>query len=173
MAVHKCGVAHCPVSNMRLASGIAPVRKYLKAGVKVGLGVDGSASNDSSHMLDEVRQSMLLARLAQAAEQFTARQALRLATRGGAAVLGRSDIGELSAGKCADFFALDLNRIEFAGALHDPADGTDILQNRLRRLDFCRRCPGCQGTAAHRFRHGKTDRTAQPRCTQTCERINV
>jgi len=126
-----CGVAHCASSNMRLASGIAPIQKMLTAGVKVGLGVDGSASNDSSHMLGETRQAMLLARLDEglrgaslSAEEapalMSARQALELATRGGAAVLGRKDIGSLEAGKCADFFAVDLERLEYAGALHDP-----------------------------------------------------
>ncbi|MFA5873985.1 MAG: amidohydrolase family protein, partial [Anaerolineales bacterium] len=130
-AKHGCGVAHCPSSNMRLASGIAPVKEYLAAGVKVGLGVDGSASNDGSHMLAEVRQAMLLARLKEGITGFslsndpsrklmTAREALRLATRGGAAVLGRSDIGSLEVGKCADFFAINLNRLDYAGALHDP-----------------------------------------------------
>jgi 8-oxoguanine deaminase len=126
-----CGVAHCPTSNMRLASGVAPVLRMTAAGVKVGLGVDGSASNDSSHMLAEVRQAMLLSRLGAALEGaslsgigappiMTARQAVELGTRGGAAVLGRSDIGSLEPGKCADFFALNLNRLEYAGALHDP-----------------------------------------------------
>jgi cytosine/adenosine deaminase-related metal-dependent hydrolase len=130
-ARHGCGVAHCPSSNMRLASGIAPVRDYLAAGVKVGLGVDGSASNDSSHMLAEVRQAMLLSRLREGITGFsltndptrklmTAREALRLATRGGADVLGRADIGSLEIGKCADFFAVNLNRLDYAGALHDP-----------------------------------------------------
>ena len=130
-ARHGCGVAHCPSSNMRLASGIAPIKEYLKAGVKVGLGVDGSASNDGSHMLGEVRQAMLLARLKEGITGFslsndpsrkliTAREALRLATRDGAAVLGRSDIGSLEVGKCADFFAINLNRLDYAGALHDP-----------------------------------------------------
>jgi cytosine/adenosine deaminase-related metal-dependent hydrolase len=126
-----CGVAHCPSSNMRLASGIAPVLKMLTADVKVGLGVDGSASNDSSHLLAEARQAMLLARLdaglrgaslsSEAAPPLmSARQALELATRGGAAVLGRADIGSLEAGKCADFFAVDMHRLDYAGALHDP-----------------------------------------------------
>ncbi|MEM9630047.1 MAG: 8-oxoguanine deaminase [Pseudomonadota bacterium] len=136
-----CGAAHCPCSNMRLASGIAPVKKYMAAGVKVGLGVDGSASNDGSNMLMEVRQAMLLARLQlglmppegprkhallppshplRAGEWMTAREALELATLGGAAVLGRDDIGSLEAGKCADFFTLDLNTLQFAGGLHDP-----------------------------------------------------
>ncbi len=129
-AHHGCGVAHCPSSNMRLASGIAPIREYLRAGVKVGLGVDGSASNDGSHMLAEARQAMLLARLRSALEGaslsggeawiMTARQALELATRGGAAVLGRKDIGSLETGKCADLIAFDLNKLAYAGALHDP-----------------------------------------------------
>jgi cytosine/adenosine deaminase-related metal-dependent hydrolase len=125
------GVAHCPSSNMRLASGIAPVIEMLTAGVHVGLGVDGSASNDGSHLLGEARQAMLLARLGagvrgaslssqEAPPLMTARHALEMATRGGAAVLGRDDIGSLEIGKCADFFAVDLNQLEFAGALHDP-----------------------------------------------------
>lgn len=126
-----CGVAHCPSSNMRLASGIAPIWEYRKAGVKVGLGVDGSASNDGSHLLEEARQAMLLARIRAGVlgaslstnpplPIMTAREALELATRGGAAVLGRNDIGSLEVGKCADFFAIDLNRLDYAGALHDP-----------------------------------------------------
>jgi cytosine/adenosine deaminase-related metal-dependent hydrolase len=116
---------------MRLASGVAPILEMLTAGVKVGLGVDGSASNDGSHLLGEARQAMLLSRLdaglrgaslsGQAAPPLmTARQALELATRGGAAVLGRSDIGSLEPGKCADLFAVRLDRLEYAGALHDP-----------------------------------------------------
>lgn len=126
-----CGVAHCPTSNMRLASGIAPVLDMLQAGVKVGLGVDGSASNDGSHLLEEVRQAMMVARLRaglggaslsgdQAPPLMTARQALEIATRGSASVLGRTDIGYLAPGMCADFFAIDLNHLEYAGALHDP-----------------------------------------------------
>jgi 8-oxoguanine deaminase len=130
-ATHGCGVAHCPSSNMRLASGIAPIMHMLNRGVKLGLGVDGSASNDGSHMLAEVRQAMLLARLhsglmgasrsaPDAPPLMTARQALSIATRGGASVLGRSDIGSLEVGKCADFFAIDLNRLDYTGALADP-----------------------------------------------------
>jgi cytosine/adenosine deaminase-related metal-dependent hydrolase len=126
-----CGVAHCPSSNMRLASGIAPILQMLTAGVKVGLGVDGSASNDSSHLLAEARQAMLLSRLGagvggasrsgeDAPPLMTARQALELATIGGAAVIGREDIGSLEVGKCADFFAVNLKQLDFAGALHDP-----------------------------------------------------
>lgn len=129
-AQNGCGVAHCPSSNMRLASGIAPIWDYLEAGVKIGLGVDGSASNDSSHLLAETRQAMLLARVRAGIEGaslsgsqapiLTARQALEIATRGGARVLGREDIGSLEAGKCADFIAIDLKQIDYAGALHDP-----------------------------------------------------
>jgi len=126
-----CGVAHCPTSNMRLASGIAPIKEYIAAGVKVGVGVDGSASNDGSHLLGEARQALLVSRVRDGVTGFslsndpdrklmTARQALWLATRGGAAVLGRSDIGSLEPGKCADFFAIDLNQLDYAGALHDP-----------------------------------------------------
>jgi len=125
MAEAQTGVAHCPSSNMRLASGISPIRKYLAAGVPTGLGVDGSASNDGSHLLGEARLAMLLARLDAAPNQsggelLPARTAIELATRGGAAVLRRPDLGSLEAGKAADFIAIDLNRIEYAGALHDP-----------------------------------------------------
>jgi cytosine/adenosine deaminase-related metal-dependent hydrolase len=126
-----CGVAHCPSSNMRLASGIAPISEYMAAGVKVGLGVDGSASNDGSHMLAEARQAMLLARLQaglkgaslsgnDAPKLLTARESLALATIGGASVLGRDDLGSLEPGKCADFIAIDLNRLDYTGALVDP-----------------------------------------------------
>lgn len=126
-----CGVAHCPTSNMRLASGIAPILDMLQAGVKVGIGVDGSASNDGSHLLDEVRMTMMASRVRaglmgaslsgdDAPPLMTARQALELATLGSASVLGRSDIGSLEVGKAADFFAINLNRLDYAGALHDP-----------------------------------------------------
>src|SRR3990172_37815 len=141
-AKHNCGVAHCPTSNMRLASGIAPVKEYRAAGVNIGLGVDGSASNDGSHLLAEVRNAMLVARVKEGITGFsaspspvraersdsedeagrgqgdgvrklmTAREALDLGTRGGAAVLGRKDIGSSESGKCADFFAINLNRLE-------------------------------------------------------------
>jgi cytosine/adenosine deaminase-related metal-dependent hydrolase len=125
MATTRTGVAHCPSSNMRLASGIAPVRKYLAANVPTGLGVDGSASNDGSHLLGEARMAMLLARLDAAPNQnagdlMTARTAIEIATRGGADVLRRTDLGSLERGKAADFIALDLSRLEYAGALHDP-----------------------------------------------------
>lgn len=114
------GVAHCPCSNMRLASGIAPIRKMLDAGVSVGLGVDGSASNDSAHMLGEVRQAMLLQRVGFGPDAMTARQALAVATLGGAKVLNRDDIGALKPGMSADVVMFDTRQIAFAGALHDP-----------------------------------------------------
>ena len=143
-AATRTGVAHCPCSNMRLASGIAPVRRMLNAGVQVGLGVDGSASNDGAHMVAEARQALLLARVGRAMQppeirlnangerrtffgcdlgptEMTARDVLRIATRGGADVLGRSDIGQLAVGKCADLAMFDLESLAFAGgAVHDP-----------------------------------------------------
>jgi cytosine/adenosine deaminase-related metal-dependent hydrolase len=140
------GICHCPTSNMRLASGIAPLRSYLDAGVRVGLGVDGSASNDGSNMLAEARQAMLVARLRMAiapgaARVWTsARDVLEVATRGGAAVLGRDDIGVLEPGRCADFFTLDLNAIGFAGGLSDP----------VAAVMFC-----APQSARHTYVHGR------------------
>lgn len=144
MASTGTGVAHCPSSNMRLASGIAPVRRYLAAGVNVGLGVDGSSSNDSSHMLAEVRQALLLSRVGAAIAPeidgkkalLTARQVLEMATLGGAAVLGRDDVGSLEPGKCADFIAIDLNRVEFSGGLHDPVASTVLCASVQVDLNY-------------------------------------
>jgi cytosine/adenosine deaminase-related metal-dependent hydrolase len=138
-AASRTGVAHCPCSNMRLASGIAPVRRLLDAGVPVGLGVDGSASSDAAHIVNEARQAMLLARVGRALQppevrngqtffgcdlgpaEMTARDALGMATRGGAQVLGRKDIGYLAKGMCADLALFDLRTLSFAGgAVHDP-----------------------------------------------------
>lgn len=114
------GVCHCPTSNMRIASGIAPIRKMLDARVKVGIGVDGTASNDTGHLLNEARQAMLLQRVLGGPDALPVREALQLATLGGAAVLGRDDIGMLKPGMAADFIAFRLDQIMFAGALHDP-----------------------------------------------------
>jgi cytosine/adenosine deaminase-related metal-dependent hydrolase len=117
----RTGVAHCPTSNMRLASGVAPVGRLLASGARVGLGVDGSASNDGSHMLAEARQAMLLQRVANGPAAMTAPEALRLATRGGAAVLGRDDIGYLAPGMSADFIGYRLDTLALAGgSVHDP-----------------------------------------------------
>ena len=115
------GVAHCPCSNMRLASGIAPIPAMREAGVPVGLGVDGSASNDAAHLLGETRQAMLLARVGHGPAAMSARQALELATLGGARVLGRDDIGALAPGMSADLAAFPVGGLDLAGAaVHDP-----------------------------------------------------
>jgi len=117
----RTGVAHCPSSNMRLASGIAPLRALTTAGARVGLGVDGSASNDSAHLLAEARQALLLQRVSGDPAALTAPAALRLATRGGAAVLGRDDIGSLAPGMAADVIGYRLDTLPLAGgAVHDP-----------------------------------------------------
>jgi cytosine/adenosine deaminase-related metal-dependent hydrolase len=130
------GVAHCPCSNMRLASGFAPVRRLLAAGVPVGLGVDGAASNDASHLLQEARQAMLSARVRELdAAALSAREALEIATLGGARVLGRDDIGALAPGMCADFIAIDLERPALAGAaVHDPVAA--LLFCQVDRVDY-------------------------------------
>jgi cytosine/adenosine deaminase-related metal-dependent hydrolase len=127
----RTGIAHCPCSNMRLGSGILPLRRLLDAQVPVGLGVDGSASNDGAQMLGEARQAMLLARVSKGLQPFgcdhgpkemTPRDALRLATRGGAEVLGRShDLGQIKPGYCADLALYRIDTVALAGgAVHDP-----------------------------------------------------
>ncbi|WP_029557119.1 8-oxoguanine deaminase [Xanthobacter sp. 91] len=124
------GIAHCPCSNMRLASGIAPVKRFLAEGIRVGLGVDGSASNDSGHILGEARQAMLLQRVAHGPDAMSARTALEMATLGGARVLGRDDIGALVPGMAADFIAFDMSRLAYAGALHDPVAALIFCQSQ-------------------------------------------
>jgi len=114
------GVTHCPCSNMRVASGFMPIRKMLDAGVKVGLGTDGAAANDASNLLNEARMATLLARVRlDDPAALTAREALEIATLGGAKVLGRNDIGTIAPGKAADFITFDIDRLTFAGAHHD------------------------------------------------------
>ncbi|MDI6757132.1 MAG: 8-oxoguanine deaminase [Endomicrobiia bacterium] len=120
MAETKTGVAHCPTSNLRLGSGIAPIRKMLDAGVPVSLAVDGSASNDTSDMLGELRQCLLAHRIKSGVGSMPAEDVFRMATRGGAAVLGRDDIGSLEPGRAADVAIFDMRQIGYAGALHDP-----------------------------------------------------
>ena len=113
------GVAHCPTSNLRLGAGIAPVRRMLDEGLRVGLGVDGSASNERGDLVGEVKQALLVARGRDGPGAMTVRDALRLATRGGAAVLGRDDVGSLEPRKCADFAVWRMDSLEFGGA-DDP-----------------------------------------------------
>lgn len=127
------GVAHCPTSNMRLGSGIAPVRQMLDAGVKVGLAVDGSASNDGGHMLLEARMALLLQRVQRGADGLTVEEALEMAALGGARVLGRDDIGSLEVGKAADFVGFRVDALEYAGA-HDPVCA--LLLCAPRRCDL-------------------------------------
>jgi cytosine/adenosine deaminase-related metal-dependent hydrolase len=120
MAETGTGVAHCPVSNLRLGSGIAPVPKMLDAGVLVGLAVDGSASNDSSNMLRELQTALLVHRVGTDVGAMPARRVLDMATLGGAGVLGRDDIGAIAPGQAADLAVFDLRGLEYAGATHDP-----------------------------------------------------
>ncbi len=128
------GIAHCPCSNMRLASGIAPIGAMRRAGVPVGLGVDGSASNDGADMLGEARQALLLARVGHGPDAMTARTALQIATRGGARVLGRADIGVIAPGMAADLALFRLDDVGFAGALHDPVAA--LVFCAPRRADY-------------------------------------
>lgn len=115
------GVAHCPISNMKLSSGVARVPEMLALGVPVGLAVDGSASNDGASLMEELRVCYLLHRLQSSKAAPSGYDVLKLATRGSARLLGRTDIGSLAVGKCADFFLVDARRLELVGAGYDPA----------------------------------------------------
>ena len=133
-AASDTGVAHCPTSNLRLGAGVAPVREYLDAGIRVGLGVDGSASNERGDLLHEVKQALLVARGRGGPTALTAREALTLGTRGGAAVLGREDIGSLEPGKRADFAVWRTDGLELGGA-EDPVAGLVLsAPHRVDRL---------------------------------------
>ena len=114
------GVAHCPISNMKLSSGIARIPEMLKLGVPVGLAVDGSASNDGSSLMEELRVAFLLHRLNSSREAPTGYDILKMATRGSARLLGRDDIGQIAMGKCADLFLIDSRRLELVGSCYDP-----------------------------------------------------
>ncbi len=127
----RTGVAHCPTSNMRLGAGIAPVRPLLAAGCRVGLGVDGSASNEGNHLLAEARQALLLQRASGDPSALTATEAIRMATRGGAETLGRDDVGYLAPGMAADLVGYRLDSLGFAGAaVHDPLAALVFCQPR-------------------------------------------
>ena len=130
----RTGVVHCPSSNLRLGAGVAPVRELLDAGVPVGLGVDGSASNERGDLSAEVRQALLVARGRGGPAALTAREALRLATRGGAEVLGREDIGSIERGKCADLAVWGTDRLEYAGADDVLAGFVLSAPHRVERL---------------------------------------
>ncbi len=121
LSEHECGMAHCPASNMRLGSGIAPVTVMKQTNMRIGIGVDGSASNDTNSFIGEVRLAMLLQRVKYGADALTSREALAMASMGGARVLRMdSDIGSIEVGKAADLIMWDLDTLEFAGGLHDP-----------------------------------------------------
>ena len=129
------GVAHCPCSNMRLASGIAPIRKMLNANVPVGLGVDGAASNDATNLFHEARQAFLLARVRdEDASVMTARNVLEVATRGGARVLGRDDVGYLAPGMAADFVAVSLDKPGLVGTQQDPVAA--LIYCQIDAIDY-------------------------------------
>lgn len=133
LAKTKTGIAHCPISNMKLSSGIAKVPEMLKLNVPVGLGVDGSASNDGSSLLEEIRVAYLLHRLKSSVDAPTGYEILKIATNGGAEILGREDLGELSIGKAGDLFMVDMNRLELVGAQFDVKSmlGTIGLKNSV------------------------------------------
>jgi cytosine/adenosine deaminase-related metal-dependent hydrolase len=130
----RVGVAHCPTSNMLLGSGLAPVPEMLRAGVQVGLGVDGSASNDASDLRTETKQAVLSSRARDGAEAMPVRTALRIATRGGAECLGRDDIGSIEPDKVADFVLFDADALGVAGGLHDPVAAVVLGSLRPREV---------------------------------------
>jgi len=134
LAHYGTGVAHCPTSNMRLGSGICPVVPYLQAGVPVGIAVDGSASNDASNLINEVRQTMLLQRVRYGASAITARDVINMATHSAATILQRPDLGHLNSSASADIIGINLNRLPFAGGLSDPLAA--IVFGLIERVDL-------------------------------------
>jgi len=134
MARTGTGIAHCPTSNLRLGSGIAPIPRAVELGVPVGLAVDGSASNDASDMIRELQMCTMVHRVGTAVDAMPARRALRIATRGGAQVLGRDDIGQLAPGMAADIVLLRLDDLGLAGAMHDPVAALAFTTG-MRRAD--------------------------------------
>ena len=130
------GVAHCPISNMKLSSGIARISEMQKLGVKVGLAVDGSASNDGSSLMEEMRVAFLLQRLKYSNDATTAYDILKIATRGSASILGRDDIGQIAEGKCADLFMIDSTKLEVVGTALDPAAIFGTVGYR-KPVDYC------------------------------------
>jgi cytosine/adenosine deaminase-related metal-dependent hydrolase len=149
IAASGTAIAHCPTSNLRLGSGVAPVRDLVDAGVPVGLGVDGSASNDGGHMLGEVRQALLVARGRGGPAAMGVREALRLGTRGGAGCLGRDDVGSLEAGKRADIALFDVSGLANVGADADPVAGMVLAwPQRVRHLVVEGRCVVRDGALA-------------------------
>ena len=164
-AAHGVGVAHCPASNLRLGAGVAPVREMLDAGVRVGLGVDGSASNERGDLMFEVKQALLVARGRGGPKAMTAREALRLGTRGGAAVLGRDDIGSLEPGKRADIAVWRTDGLEQAGAA-DPVAG--LVLSGPTASTGCTSAASRSCAAASRARRRSRDR---PRAAPAGEEI--
>lgn len=133
LAKTRTGVAHCPTSNLRLGSGICPVPRMLEKGVRVGIGVDGSASNDSSNFLREIQMALLVHRVGTGVDAMPARRVLRMATVGGAEVLGRGDeVGRVAPGYAADLAVFNLERIDFAGAMADPASAPVFCGGGIR-----------------------------------------
>ena len=141
LAETQTGVCHCPISNMKLASGVARIPEMLKLGVPVGLGVDGSASNDGSSLMEELRTAFLLHRLTASHDAPSGYDVLKMATRGSARLLGRDDIGQLAVGKCCDLFLIDARRLELTGACYDPKSVLATV--------------GVRGAVDHTIVHGK------------------
>ena len=158
-----CGTAHCPSSNMRLGSGIAPIRELLDAGAPVGLAVDGSASNDGSDMLGEIRQAMLLQRVLKGADALTVSEAFDLGSRGGYGILGYPDGGELRIGALADIALFRTDSLDYAG-VHDPVAGL-ILAGDSHRAEHV------IVNGRHVVNKGKLSRVSESEITESVNRI--